>query len=700
MKEDKQEENKHKKIKKEKVKKEKSSLKQKFFTFFRIFFKFIFLFSTAIILAGVVIVLGIYLKYSDEFNKIKPESKSTQLVFYDKDGNEIFRDFGAAEPQKLTLDQIPTQVKQATLAAEDLEFYKHGAVDPKGILRAAYLNWSSSNKQGLEKIKDMLSENAYSQGGGSTITQQLVKNIYLTPEKSFQRKLKEIVFSYKLEKKYSKDQIFEMYLNQIYYGAQSLGIKNAAHIYFNKDVKDLNLAEISMLAGLPQAPTYYSPLGDNYLASKKRQEYVLQQMYLANFITLDEAKSAANEPLNLVGKQETVNKYPYFNQFVKSELGNYFDVDTIESQGLKVYTSLDPEKQKITEDNIKIWSDKLKYRGASNASAVVADPKTNEILAMVGGVDWNASKVNVATSLRQPGSSFKPIVYTTALENGYTAGTVFNDKYVNFGGTPAYAPHNYDGSFNGYLTMRTALARSLNVPAVEMAKMVGLDKIVDMAHKLGISSLNEEPSSYGLPLGLGSGEVRLVDMVEAFSTFADEGKRMPQTSIVKIINSKGETLSPTRKSKKQVISKETAYILSSILSDNNARSATFGTNSPLKTDKTTAVKTGTTENYSDSWTVGYSPNLVVGVWMGNNDHKPMKQVSGIEGAAYIWHDIITQSLKDTPNADFVKPDNIVSTWIDRTGAPAAYKGIPNILENFKTGTEPKNKPDLSYLKQF
>lgn len=665
----------------------------------KVVFKAIFLFTLSAILIVVFVALGMYIQYSAEFDSIKPESNSTQLVMYDKNGNEFFRGFGAAEPKRVSLADIPDVVKQATLSAEDTDFYQHGPIDLKGIARATYENWKTSDKQGFAKVKDLFNQDSYTQGG-STITQQLVKNIYLSPEKSWQRKIKELVFSYRLERKFSKDKILETYLNEIYYGEQALGIENASKVYFNKDVKDLDLSEASLLAGLPQAPTYYSPV-NNFDAAQKRQEYVLNKMVYAGYISFDQAKEAANEPLSFSGKQETTDKSPFFSQFVKDELASYIGADEISDKGLKVYTSYDPDKQKIAEDAMKDQMKKLAYRGATNSASVIANPKTNEILAMVGGMDWNTSKVNVATSLRQPGSSFKPIVYATGLENGYTAGSIFNDKYVNFGGNPPYAPRNYSGGYSGYVSMRNALARSLNVPAVEMGSLVGLDKVVDMAHKLGITSLNDKPESYGLPLSLGSGEVQLADMVNVFSTFADGGKRMPNTAIKRVVNQRGEEINLPVRKKQQVLSPETAYIISSILSDNNARSATFGSYSPLKTDKTTAVKTGTTENYADSWTVGYSPNLVVGVWMGNNDHKPMKQVSGVEGAAYIWHDIMTNSLKDAQNLQFERPQGITEAWISPSnGSLADYKGAPNILEVFKAGTEPKGKLDLSYLNRF
>lgn len=661
----------------------------------------LFLFVTGSLLAATFCVAGIYLSYSAEFDKIKPRSNSTQLVFYDKNGNEIFRGYGAAEPTRIKLSEIPSTVLDATLAAEDINFYNHGAVDFKSLARVVYVNWNSDSGDTLDKIKRLVSEDSYVQGG-STITQQLVKNIYLTNERTFKRKLKEIIFSYKLETKYSKDEILEMYLNEIYYGEQALGIENAANIYFDKEAKNLTLAEASMLAGIPASPTYYLPFDDTYENSKKRQEYVLQRMYLSGNITLEKAKEAANTQLYFNHSSNLIlNKYPYFNQYVREELSKILSVEDLNDSGVKVYTTLDPEKQEIAESQVNSWLNKLAYRGATNSSVVIANPKTNEIVAMVGGSDWETSKVNVATSERQPGSSFKPIVYATALESGYTAATVLHDKYVNFGGTPPYIPKNYNGGYSGYVTLRNALARSLNIPAVELARMVGVDKVINSAHNLGITSINNDPSAYGLSIALGSAEVKLVDMVEAYSVFADTGKRMPQTSILKIEDKNNETINMPKRKKQQIISAETAYIISNILSDNTARSITFGSNSPLKTIKTTAVKTGTTENYADSWTIGYSPSIVVGVWMGNNDNTPMKYVSGVEGAAYVWHDIITQCLQNSDNEDFIKPASIEEAWISPyTGALASYKARPNKLEYFKKGTVPGIKVDLGYLRQF
>lgn len=663
--------------------------------------RFLILFFLSFFLILLFWGMGKFFEYSKEFESIAPKSKSTQLVILDRDESEIYRGYGAAEPDRVALSEMPREVIEATLAAEDINFYKHGPIDSKSIIRAIYFNYLNSDASGFDRLLGLFTENNYNQGG-STITQQLVKNIYLTDEKSFERKIKEAVFSYKLEEKYTKDQILEMYLNEIYYGEQALGIKNAAKIYFNKEISSLNLAEISMLAGLPQAPTFFSPISGNEIEAKKRQEYVLQQMYLAKMIDLETAKASANEPLVYCGELKLVDKYPYFSQYVKEEITQKLGIEEVDGTGLTVYSSLDTSKQVVAEQRIKENLKKLAYRGASNAAAVIGNVEDGTILAMVGGADWSKSKVNVATSLRQPGSSFKPVVYATGLENGYTAATILVDKYVNYGGTPPYIPKNYNGGYSGYVTVRNALARSLNTTAVEMGQLVGIEKVIDTAHDLGITSINNSPSEYGLSLSLGSAEVRLVDMVEAYSVFADNGKRTPLSSILKIVSNDNNEVNLPSRNKLRVISEETGYIITSILSDNKARATTFGSNSPLKTNNTTAVKTGTTDNYNDSWTVGYSPDYVVGVWVGNNDHTPMKQVSGIEGAAYVWHDIITDITLSVGDKPFAKPANIKEAWINPyTGGIASYNGGGNVLEYFKEGSVPNStRPDLGYLKIF
>lgn len=650
----------------------------------------------------VILGFGLYLSYAHSFSTAKIKNNVTQTVFYDKNGDIIYEGYGAKKPKHIALSEIPKVVRDATLAAEDSNFYSHQAIDIKGIARAALGNIKRSKKSGLSKITDLFSEENYD-SGGSTITQQLVKNLYLTNEKSFDRKLKEIIYSIELEKKWSKDKVFEEYFNNIYYGEQSLGIKNATENYFGKDVRELSLAEASMLAGITAAPTRLSPVSGNFEEAKKRQEYVLSKMYNLGMITLDKAKETANAPLDLKKESHaTTLKYPYFVDYVKKEIALKFGEEALESGGLSVYTTVDPDKQKVAEENIKEYLAKFKYKRASNAAAVVLDNKNENILAMVGGADWETSKVNVATSERQPGSSFKPIVYTAGLLSGYTASTRLVDTRVNFGGIPPYIPRNYDGSYHGNVTVRTALANSLNIPAVEMTKLAGVDKVIDTANKMGISSIDKDAGSYGLSIGLGSAEVKLVELTRAFTVFANQGKLANFTALDKVVDKDNVEIYKAPKLKSDAIDANAAYIMTNILSDNKARSMVFGTSNPLTLkNRPVAAKTGTTDNYTDSWTVGFTPQFTTGVWMGNNDHSPMAKLPGIESAAYVWHDIMDEITANLPPENFPKPEGISEMWINPwTGTAATYNRSPNILEYFMPGTEPKAKIDLSYLNQF
>lgn len=653
---------------------------------------------------GVILLLiatGTYLKYADEFKLASPRNNTTKNVFYDKNGDVIYESFGAAEPEEIELTDIPEVVKKSTLAAEDVNFYNHGAIDLTGLGRAAYLNYQNSQKTGLSRLSDLFTAESYEYGGGSTITQQLVKNLYLTNEKSFERKIKEVVYSFELERKYSKDEIFEMYLNNVYYGEQSLGIANASESYFSKDINKLSLAEASMLAGLPQAPSRYSPISGDFEAAKERQKYVLSQMYHAGMITMEEAQGASQETLYLSKPRgDVVLKYPYFVNFVKDEVKNLIGAETFAAGGLEVYTSLDPTVQRTVEIAAQEQIEKISYRDVSNAASVVLDNATGRILAMMGGLDYNESKVNVATSKRQPGSSFKPIVYTAGLLEKYSAATILWDSRVNFGGTPPYIPRNYDGGYRGYVTVRRALANSLNVPAVEMTQLVGVDKVLETADTLGVEI--DKDRYYGLSLGLGSAEVTLLDMAEAYATFANLGGKPNATGVVKINDSEGDEiyLSPTYF--EEVLDPKVAYIMTSMLSDNRARREVFGSNSDLQLgDRPIAAKTGTTDSYTDAWTMGFTPQYTVGVWVGNNDHSEMRYVPGLEGAAPIWNEIMTNIHAKLKKQAFKKPKGLTEAWINPyTGRAATYHGGSNILEYFIPGTEPKDTQDLKYLNIF
>lgn len=668
----------------------------KLLSFLRIFFKVSF-FALFILFIGLIMSGYVYyLKVKSDFKREKPRTNTTQSIFYDKDGGIIYESYGARESSNIPLNELPDAVIKATLAAEDLDFYKHDAYDLKGILRAVYKNYKNTEKRGINKLSVLFDEDSYSEGG-STITQQLVKNRYLNSEKSFNRKIKEVIYANELEKKYSKDKILEMYINEIYFGEQAIGIQNASKIYFDKDAKKLNLAEASILAGLPQAPTKYSPISGDFLESKKRQEYVLQRMILAGFIDLDMAKSAANEDLIFANKKDFLKKYPYFVDWIKKEIDKKYGDGFSEKGGIKVYTALDPKIQEIAEKAVEKNLNNFKYRKVENSSVVVLEPENNQVLAMVGGKNYDESKVNVATSLRQPGSSFKPFVYLAGLEKGFTARTKFIDKYVNFGGIPPYAPRNYDGGYHGYVTMRQALSWSLNIPAVEMLNIVGLDEVINLGENLGIGL--DDAKRCGLSLALGCKEIRLLDLAGAYSAIYDKGQWKTPSGITKITDNKDEIIFLNNQKKRKIFSEENAYIITNILSDINTRRKVFGWRNKLELDRPAAAKTGTTDNYTDSWTLGFTPDFVTGVWMGNNDRTPMLRTSGIEGAAYIWNDVMTEIHKDLPKKEFEKPDGVIELKINSSSGQIETK-YNGILEVFKKGTEPKGKDDLSHLRGF
>jgi 1A family penicillin-binding protein len=689
-------------------KKEEEPKKKTFWGYLGLVFK-VFFFAVLATLGtlfflGIILVFATYANYQKSFQSAKVKNNSTQNIFYDKNGTVIYESYGAKAPDSATLTEIPDEVKKATLAAEDSGYYNHGAIDPKGLLRAAVVNVRSSNKSGIARFSDLFNEKDYSQGG-STITQQLVKNLYLTNEKSFDRKIKEIVYSFELEKKWSKDKILEEYLNNVYYGEQALGIKNAAMAYYGKPLNQLNVAEISMLVGLPAAPTELDPISGDYAAAKKRQEYVLTQMYNQGQITLSEAKDAANENLYFsepkIG-QDLVLKHPYFVDYVKKELENVLGPELVDRGGLAVYTTLDAKNQAAAEEQAAIYMKKFQYRKVSNTAIVVLDNQKGTISALVGGVDWEKSKINMATSVRQPGSSFKTIMYTAGLLNGYTAATRLIDKSVNFGGTPPYIPRNYDGSYRGNITLHYALSNSLNIPAVEMTKLAGVEKVIETAKILGISSIRNDADSYGLSIGLGSAEVSPFEMTRAYSVYPNGGQKVNFTGIERVVGNTGDEIYRSKRLGTEVIDPRVAFIMTNILSDNKARSLVFGTSNPLTLpDRKVGAKTGTTDDYADSWTMGFSPQYTVGVWMGNNDRTKMSRVSGVEGAAYIWQDVMKAIHKGLPVEQFVAPEGLSTAWVNpMTGLPATSQRSPNILEYFIPGTEPKKDQNFDYLKQF
>jgi 1A family penicillin-binding protein len=582
--------------------------------------------------------------------KIQHRQSASATQIFDRNGKELYAIHGDVKRITIQTSEIPEPVRQATLAAEDRSFYRHFGIDIKGILRAIYYDLTQHR----------------SLAGGSTITQQFVKNALLTQQKTFTRKIKEAFLSVEIEIMYSKSDILTMYLNEIPYGSNAYGIEAASETFLGKKAKDLTLAESATLAALPQSPTYYSPYGIHPDKRLYRTDWVLDSMVLQGYITQPQADAAKIEAKNIkfVERHEQISA-PHFVMYVKDLLAEKYGEQVLEEGGLKVYTTLDGDLQQKAEEAID--NAKLGGINASNASMVSLDPKTGQVLAMVGSRDFFNQEidgqVNVAISERQPGSAFKPVVYATAFKKQYSPGYTLWDVTTDFGN---YTPKNYDGSTHGPVTMRKALAGSLNIPAVKTLYLAGMDNVLDQAHSMGITTLND-PSRYGLSLVLGGGEVKLLDLTTAYGVFANQGTLAPTTPILKIIDGKGKTLEEFKEDKKDVLDPSIAYEISNVLSDNNARSYVFGSNSALNfSDRPVAVKTGTTSLYKDAWTVGYTPSLVTGVWVGNNDGRPMTAgAAGAMAAAPIWHDFMAKALGGTAAEQFSRPSDITDGTIDR-----------------------------------
>ena len=616
-------------------------------------------------------------------SKIQRRTSIESTKILDRNGNLLYAVHGEENRIILKSDEIPDTVKKATIAVEDKNFYKHFGLDFKGIARAAIYNITHRGK----KIQ-----------GGSTLTQQFVKNALLSPKRTLSRKIKEAILSIELEIIYSKDEILTMYLNEIPYGSNAYGIEAAANTFFNKKAKDLDLAQAALLAALPKAPTYYSPYGTHTDELQARKDYVLDRMETLGFIKPEEAEAAKNEKLTFVPRRESIQA-PHFVMYVREILADKYGEKMLESGGLKVTTTLDLEKQKIAQETIDKWGPiNLKKANAKNAALVALDPKTGQILAMVGSRDYFNTEidgnVNVALAKRQPGSSFKPIVYATGFEKEWAPASVLFDLKTDFGG--GYSPDNYDGKTRGPVTIRTALANSLNIPAVKMLALVGLDNALAKAKEFGITTFTRPKSDYGLSLVLGGGEVKLLELASAYGVFANNGLKNDTVAILKVEDQKGNILEEWKpsKNKKEVIAKEIAYEISSILSDNAARAAVFGTRSPLYIPgRTVAAKTGTTDAFRDAWTLGYTPSLVAGVWVGNNDNTSMSgsRGAGAMAAAPIFHDFMVKALGNSPNEEFSRPDTIEEVVVDALTGKLPIPGAPTRKDIFAPWQIPKER---------
>jgi len=571
-------------------------------------------------------------------NKINSRNITQSTKILDRQGNLIYELHGEKRRTLIGFEEMPRYIKEATIAIEDKNFYHHGAFDWRGIIRAFFYNMTHKSKM----------------QGGSTITQQFVKNALLSPERTYSRKIKEAILAIEIELMFSKDDILKMYLNEIPYGSNAYGIEAAAQTYFGKKAKDLTLPECATLAALPKAPTYYSPFGNHVDELMARKNLILDKMAEQGYITREEAKKAKEEKLSFIPYQEQITA-PHFVMYVREELAKKYGEKIALEGGLKVTTTLDMKKQKIAEKIVAEYGERNVYKfNANNAALVALAPKTGQILAMVGSRDYFNKEidgnVNVAIRDRQPGSSIKPYIYATGFKKGYTPNTVLFDVVTNFGG--GYEPKNYDLSQRGPVQVRKALACSLNIPAVKMLYLAGLEDSLKTAHELGITTLNE-PERYGLSLVLGGGEVKLLEHTAAMSTFATEGIRHPYTPFLKIEDYQGRILEEYSDKSERVLDVNVARAVNDVLSDNSARADVFGTSSPLVLSRPAAAKTGTTEEFRDAWTVGYTPNLSCGVWVGNNNNTPMdKGADGVYAAAPIWHAFMEEALVDLPVENF------------------------------------------------
>ncbi len=615
---------------------------------------------------------------------VRREGYASKIL--DRNGKVLYAIFTQERRTPVELNDIPLYLRQATIAIEDKNFYKHQGFDPTGIFRAMFNIVLKGKLQ-----------------GGSTLTQQLVKNVLLTPERTLFRKIKEFILAIQIERKYSKDDILKMYLNEAPYGGTAWGVEVAAEIYFGKKVKDLNLVECAILAGFPQKPSSYSPYSETPKAYIKRTEQVLRRMREDGYITKEQEEEAKAQIDDIQFQPRGASfKAPHFVQYVKKILEERYGERIVEQGGLKITTTLDLELQEKAEKIVAEEIAKVEKQRITNGAAVVINPETGEILAMVGSKNFNDpnydGQFNVVTQgLRQPGSAIKPFTYVTAFKKGYTAATMIMDVPTTFPGginQPDYKPENYDGKYRGPLQIRYALGNSINVVAVKTLALVGIKNTLETAYDLGISTLKPDQDTLdkvGLSLTLGGGEVRLLELTSAYSAFVNKGYRVNPVAILKIEDSKGKVLEEIKPEKsKRVLSEEQAFLIADILSDNNARSAIFGPNSLLNIPgRKVMVKTGTTNDKRDNWAIGGNRLVMVGSWVGNNDYSPMLSVaSGVSGATPIWRRIVMESLAGKPNVDFEIPSGIVTASVDSVSGYRAHDGFPSRTEYFIRGTEP------------
>jgi 1A family penicillin-binding protein len=586
-------------------------------------------------------------------------AQSTKI--YDRTGEILLFDVHRDVRRTIIpLDSISTDIRNATIAIEDSRFYQHIGIEPSAILRAVLVNL---------RLRE-----GYLGQGGSTITQQVIKMALLTSEKTITRKIKEWILAIRVERVMTKDEILALYLNEAPYGGNIYGVEEASLSFFGKTAKDVTLAEAAYLAALPQAPTLYSPYGSNKNRLDERKSLILRRMLDLGMITEEQRSEAEKEEVKFIPSAERGIQAPHFVMFVREQLAKKYGEEVLSEGGLRVITTINMDLQRSAEEMVKKHAkeNSVKYN-ASNAALVAIDPKTGEILAMVGSRDYFDDEIdgnyNIATANRQPGSAFKPLVYAAGFEMGYTPQTRLFDVPTQFStrcdafGNPqgsakeedCYMPQNYDEQYRGPMTIRDALAQSVNIPAVKMLYLVGVDRALDFARKVGVTTLVDK-ARYGLTLVLGGGEVSLLELTSAYGVFANDGNRVPYQSVLRVEDHTGTTIEEYIPREEPVLSPEIARNISSILSDNEARTPAFGNRSFLYfPDRSVAVKTGTTNDYRDAWIIGYTPSLVVGAWAGNNDNTPMeKKVAGFI-VAPLWNEFFSRAFEDIPNETFPAP---------------------------------------------
>ncbi len=618
----------------------------------------LFVVSLGIFGAGAVLLWAATMRLPD-FDVFEERKVEQSTKIYDRTGENLLFDLHQnVQRTVVPYDEISRHVKNATVAIEDANFYEHNGLRITSIIRAVLVNLTSVG---------------FSQGG-STITQQVVKNSLLTQEKTITRKIKEWILSLKLERVLSKEEILTLYLNEAPYGGTIYGIEEASRTFFNKSASDLTLAESAYLAALPQSPTYYSPYGNHRDELEKRKNLVLAKMLEYGFITQEEHDDAKVEEVSFEARPDMSLKAPHFVFYIREYLEKKYGQRALEERGLRVITTLDYDLQKEAEKiALEGALSNEKTFNASNIGMVVTEPKTGQILAMVGSRDYFDKEidgaVNIALAKRQPGSAFKPFVYATAFKKGYTPDTVLFDLRTQFSTSckptdigvttgDCYSPGNYDNVFRGPMSIRDALAQSVNIPAIQALYLAGISDSIKTARDMGISTL-ADASRYGLTLVLGGGEVTLLDLTSAYGVFANEGVRNPTTGILEIQDNSGATLEKFVDQNTQVLDTNVARSISDVLSDNEARSPAFGERSSLYfPGNDVAVKTGTTNDYRDVWVVGYTPSVSVGAWAGNNDNTPMeKKVAGFI-IAPIWHQLMQLAIEKYPAGSFTPPEPI------------------------------------------